>query len=175
LLSETTFSYNGDNLIQVSKKNLINSVVEKVIFTTNANATVLAETFLGDFMSQTQLLSTETMSFSNDKLTEKTFVSVTNGTIANRTTTYNYDSAFHPLTNVTGISNIKAYMNCNSSLFSSTGIEGITNNRITESSQFLNGDNTQINFQTEYNTDNFPISKVSTLNSSGNYEYQYSY
>lgn len=175
LLFETSFTYNADNLTQVLKKNSVSLTAEKIIFTYNSDASVSAQTYIGDFTNQTQLTETENLTFVTNKLTQKTFVSQTNPTFLNNTTTFGYDEAFHPLNNVIGMANIKEYVNLRSSIFSASGLEGIKNNRISESSQFVNGDTTLINFETEYNSKNYPISKNSTINSSGNYEYQYSY
>ncbi|MFT6748349.1 MAG: hypothetical protein ACI9XR_002386 [Flavobacterium sp.] len=170
LLSKTKFNYNESILKEVIKEDSFNKRIEKILFT-YTNQTVEAKTYITTNSVSNKLISTELMIFANNKLVQKEYKTPNN--FNNNTTTFEHDNFNHPLKNVTGITEIYAYMNCYNSMFSSFGIEGNSNNRIGLKLQGTNG--YQLNFITEYTNNNFPKSKVNTANSPGNYEFQYSY
>lgn len=172
LLSKTTFNYNESILTEVIKEISLKKRIEKISFA-YTNQSVEAKTFVNTNLVANKLISIELMSFDNNILVQKIFTTPNN--FNNNISTFEHDNFNHPLKNVTGINEIYAYMNCYNSMFSSLGIDGNTDNRIGLNLQSTETDGYQLHFITEYTSDNFPKTRVTTANSPGNYEFQYSY
>jgi hypothetical protein len=160
----TQFTYNANNqLTTVVKLQPTNNYGFKNVFTYNIDGTVLVTGYSGDLNSQTNLSSvSEKFYFQNGEVSQKDYISTT----LSFSTVYAYDSAHHPMHNVTGINAIKLYD------FIANGLFGMQNN-ITQQTTTISGNAaTQITMQADYNTDNYPTALYSE---DGIYQYQFSY
>lgn len=167
----STFTYTDSKLTSVVKEEIGKNKAEKLSFSYNSANSVTVERRIGNSTQQLQLVESEIMYFKNDKLVKK----VENGIVSN-STIFEYDNANNPLQNVIGMDKINVYLNSSFGIFSSSGLEGIKNNRIKQTvySNKGNLDHVLV-FNTSYTKMNFPDKKMSPPNSPGSFEYQYYY
>lgn len=170
----TFFTYNtASQLTEVLKLQVGADYGEKLVFTYNTDNTVDSQNYLGTASSQTSLIATEKFYIENNKLIQKDYSEETIGS----QTTYTYDSANHPMKNVTGINAITLYINSLRGARSiALGLKGITNNIVKEVLHYENGPVVdEIKFESSYNNNNYPVSIYTTPDSPGPYNYQYEY
>lgn len=170
-LFTSTFTYTNDQLTSVVKEEIGKNKAERINFTYNATSSVTAERRIGTSNQQNQIVENEVLYFTNNKLVKK----VENG-IVTSSTMYEYDRANNPLQNVIGMDKINAYLNTSFGMFSSSGLEGIQNNRIKQTVYSAKGSlDYVLVFNTTYTDVNFPSKKMSPPNSPGAFEYVYTY
>ncbi|HNP33615.1 MAG TPA: hypothetical protein PKN96_10010 [Flavobacterium sp.] len=169
----TYFMYNAEGqLIEVSKVQSGVDHVEKTFFTYNADNTVDSEDYTGTADSQGYLTYTEKFYFENNKLIRKDYSYGSGGSQIN----YTYDTANHPLKNVTGIDAITLYVNSfEGSKSIALGLKGMSNNIIKEVWNPGTPASEEVNFESTYNDENYPVSLYTTPDSPGPYNYQYEY
>lgn len=167
----TVFTYNATGqLTEVLKSQVGVDHAERDIFTYNSDNTVNSEHFVGTATSQTTLTASEKFYFQNNLLTQKDYSYY--GTLSSQVE-YTYDTANHPMKNVTGIDAIKLYVNSFDG-FLSLGLKGMSNNIVKETTH-IGATNEVVNFETVYNNKNYPVSINSTVDSPGPYSYNYEY
>jgi hypothetical protein len=167
----STFSYTNGQLTSVVKEEIGKNKAERINFTHNATSSVTAERRVGTATAQDRIVENEVLYFHENKLIKK----VENGVISS-STMYEYDQANNPLQNVIGMDKINAYLNTSFGMFSSSGLEGIQNNRIKQTVYNSKGGlDYVLVFNTTYTDLNFPNSKMSPPNAPGAFEYNYTY
>lgn len=169
----TFFTYDGQGqLTQVMKIQVGVDHAEKTVFTYNTDNTVDSEHYTGTIASQTYLMNNEKFYFENNKLIRKDYTYGVGGSRTN----YLYDTANHPMKNVTGIDAIKLYTNSfDVSLSMAQGLRGVSNNIIKETTDPGTAAEAVVDFETHYNNMNYPVSSYSTPDSPGPYSYLYEY
>lgn len=167
----STFTYTNNQLTSVIKEEIGKNKAEKINFNHNSTNSVTAERRIGTSSQQNQVVESEIMYFTNNKLVKK----VENG-IVSSSTMYEYDRANNPLQNVIGMDKINVYLNTSFGMFSSSGLEGIQNNR-SKQTVFSSKGNLEyvLVFNTTYTDVNFPGKKMSPPDSPGAFEYSYTY
>ncbi|MBP6556798.1 MAG: hypothetical protein KAX93_02835 [Flavobacterium sp.] len=160
----TRFTYNVNNqLTEVVKVQPASNYGFKNVFTYNNDGSVLVTGYSGDVNSQTNLSDiTEKFYFQNGEVSQKEYSSTT----LVSSTTYAYDSAHHPMHNVTGLNAIKLYN------FITNGLFGMQHNMTQQTTTISGNIDTQVSMQADYNNDNYPASLYSA---DGMYQYQFSY
>ncbi|MFN3968410.1 hypothetical protein [Flavobacterium sp.] len=160
----TQFTYNTNNqLTAVVKLQPASNYGFKNVFTYNNDGTVSVTGYSGDINSQTNLSSiSEKFYFQNGEVSRKEYSSTT----LSYSITYAYDSAHHPMQNVTGINAIKLYS------FIANGLFGMQHNMTQQTTAISGNADTQVTMQADYNTDNYPTALYSE---DGIYQYQFSY
>ena len=169
----TVFTYNGTGqLTQVMKIQVGVDHAEKTVFTYNTDNTVNSDHYVGTIASQPYVNASEKFYFEGNNLIQKDYTYA--GTFSSASK-YNYDTANHPMKNVTGLAAIELYVNSWDG-FLSLGLKGVSNNIIKETIYNSPGVVSEtINFDSVYNDDNYPVSISSTVDSPGNYDYSYEY
>lgn len=167
------FTYNEQGqLTQVMKVQVGVDNAERTVFIYKTDNTVGSEHYIGTVDSQTYLTDTEKFYFENNKLIQKDYSYGVGGF----QTTYLYDTANHPMKNVTGIDGIKLYVNSfDASLSIAQGLRGASNNIIKQTTDAGTANETVVDFEVQYNNTNFPVSSYSTPDSPGPYSYNYEY
>jgi hypothetical protein len=160
----TQFTYNANNqLTTVVKLQPASNYGFKNVFTHNNDGSVLVTGYSGDTNSQTNLSDiTEKFYFLNGEVSQKDYTSTT----LSFSTTYAYDSAHHPMHNVTGINAIKLYS------FIANGLFGMQHNMTQHTTTISGNAATQVTMQADYNTDGYPVMLYSNT---GEYQYQFVY
>lgn len=165
------FTYTNGKLSSVVKQEIGKNKAEKINYIYNSENSITAKRSIGNSSQQLQVVGNETLYFSENKLIKK----VENGVISS-SSIYEYDRANNPLQNVIGMNAINIYLNTTFGIFSSSGLEGIQNNRIKQSVFSAEGNLEYVLvFNTNYNTINFPDKKMSPPDSPGAFEYFYTY
>ena len=169
----TFFTYSdAGQLTEVLKLQVGADQGERTVFTYNTDNTVDSQHFVGTAASQTYLNASEKFYFQNNQLIQKDYSY--SGTLSDQTK-YDYDTANHPMKNVTGIAAIELYVNSYDG-FLSLGLKGISNNIVKETIYNTPGVVAEtINFDRVYNAMNYPVSIYSTTDSPGPYTYNYEY
>ncbi|MGL2963153.1 hypothetical protein ACSVH2_04950 [Flavobacterium sp. RSB2_4_14] len=166
--ANTVFTYNTNKqLTQVVRVVPSNNYGFKSVFTYNSDGTVLMTGYYGDITSQNTLSgTTEKYYFQNGEVSQKDF----NTNSFSSSVTYNYDTANHPMQNVTGLDAIKLYT------FIGDGLFGFKHNVIQQTTYITPGvvDN-QVVFEANYNTNNYPTAISSSATSPGGYQYSFQY
>jgi hypothetical protein len=148
LEQRTTYTYNSDNkLISYVSLDYLNDDGEKEVYTYNADGTVTGVSYYGDSVTQTNLGSTRTLTFSNGEVVSEVSTSGSN------TFTYTYDTKNHPYKNIKGFDKIGAY--------SDSDNIGVNHNLLTLVQNSGTFTNTQ-NYSYTYNSDNYPITMSSS-------------
>lgn len=167
----STFTYTNDQLTSVVKEEIGKNKAEKITFTHNGTASVTAVRGIGTSSQQNNIVENEVLYFTENKLIKK----VENG-IVSSSTMYEYDRANNPLQNVIGMDKMNAYLNTSFGMFSSSGLEGIQNNRVKQTVYTSKGTLEYVLvFNTTYTDVNFPNTRMSPPNSPGAFEYVYTY
>lgn len=146
---KTVFSYNASNqLTQVVKLELDNNYGYKVVYQYNGDGSVQATSYYGDLQVQnTDTGITEKYYFQNGDIIAKEYSSSTS-VYRNE---YAYDTANHPLRNVTGIKAINIYN------FMAEGLFGIEHNVKQRDNYDAAGTlQNSVSFEADYNQDNYP-------------------
>ena len=167
----STFTYTNGKLTSVVKEEIGKNKAEKISYTYNSESSITAKRSLGNSSQQLQVVGNETLYFSENKLIKK----VENGVLSS-SSIYEYDRANNPLQNVMGMNAINVYLNTTFGIFSSSGLEGIQNNRVKQSVYSSQGNLEYVLvFNTSYTSINFPDKKMSPPDSPGAFEYSYTY
>ncbi len=165
--TKTVFSYNTSNrLIQVVKVDYTRDYGFKSVYQYNADGSVVMTGYSGDVTTQNTLSDiTEKYYFQNGEIVTKELY----GTTLQSTLIFTYDSAHHPLKNVTGAKAIRIYD------FITDGLFGMEHNLMTQNYIDTNGniENT-MTMEGSYNQDNYPttIYSVDALDTTS-YTFQY--
>lgn len=170
-LFTSTFTYTDGQLTSVVKEEIGKNKAERINFTHNATSSVTAERRIGTSTEQNRIVENEVLFFTDNKLVKK----VENGIVPS-STMYEYDRANNPFQNVVGMDKINAYLNTSFGMFSSSGLEGIHNNRIKQTVYTTKGAlDYVLVFKINYSDTNFPTNKMSPPNTPGAFEYVYTY
>lgn len=168
LLAITTLSYNSSNqLVEVVKVEPDNDYGLRTVFTYNLVGTVTVQSFSGNGSVQDNPTNQiTTFYFLNGEIDKKIYQSDE----LNYTTEYAYDDLKNPFQNVTGFNAIKLYSVLNNGLF------GFNHNLLQQTTYFTpNVVDSQVDFELDYNSKNFPTTRVATGEFSGVYQYTYEY
>lgn len=168
LLSVITLTYNNLNqLTEVVKIEPSRNYGLKTVFDYSTNNTVIAQTFSGNTSAQDNPSNqTTTFLLQNDEVVSKSFASAD----MNYSIEYVYDDKNNPFKNVTGYHAIKLYAILNN------GLLGLNHNLLKQTTYFdANVIDSQIDFELNYNQDNFPTLRYATGEFSGVYQYVYEY
>ncbi len=163
----TLFTYNLSNqLTQVVRLELDANYGRKTVYQYNPDGSIESSIYSGNLESQNTASSlTEKVYFQNGEIVAKEY---TIGT-SQSSIGFSYDSANHPLKNVTGLGAIKIYD------FMADGLFGVEHNLLQRAVYDANGDlDHSISFEGVYNQDNYPtnIYGVDTPEGIGyNFEY----
>lgn len=165
------FEYNSNNaLVQVTELDVNANYGLKNVITYNLDGTVEVERFSGNTSSQSVFAYSSLYSFQNGELVQEN----NSGTIAT-IVNYEFDSANHPLQNVTGINEIKIYSALTHGIFN-RGLIGLNNNLKKQTTTFVADGSTEIvDYTMSYNTQNYPSTIVSSPTSLGSYSYSFEY
>ncbi|MCA0348712.1 MAG: hypothetical protein LCH35_05570 [Bacteroidetes bacterium] len=170
-LFTSTFTYTNGQLAGVVTEEIGKNKAEKINFIHNGTASVTAARSIGTSSQQNNIVENEVMYFTDNKLVKK----VENGVVSS-STIYEYDRANNPLQNVIGMDKINVYLNTSFGIFSSSGLEGIQNNRVKQTVYTSKGTLEYVLvFNTTYTDVNFPNTRMSPPNSPGAFEYNYKY
>jgi hypothetical protein len=168
LIAITTLSYNSSNqLVEVVKVEPSRNYGFRTVFNYNLAGTVIVQTFHGNTSVQDNSTNqTTTFYLMNGEVVKKDYVS----TDMNYTINYVYDNLKNPFQNVTGYNAIKLYSFINNGLFGS-------NHNLLQQTTYFSPDviDSQVDFELEYNNNNFPTSRYATGSFSGVYQYLYEY
>lgn len=169
----TFFTYNTDGkLTEVLKVQVGVDHAEKTVFTYNSDNTVNSQYYRGTTSSLGYLTATEKFYFEGNQLIKKDY---SYDITSDFQVAYIYDTANHPMKNVTGMDGIKLYVNSFYG-FLSLGLKGVSNNIVKET--HYNGSGVisyVVDFESAYNDENYPVSMYSTPDSPGPYNYNYEY
>jgi hypothetical protein len=168
LVAITTLSYNNENqLNEVVKIEPSRNYGLRTVFTHNLSGTVTVQSFSGNVSVQNQPTNQiTTFYFLNGEIDKKEYHSDD----LNYTIEYAYDNFKNPLQNVTGFNAIKLYSVINNGLF------GFNHNLIQQTTYFTaNVVDSQVDFEANYNDNDFPTSRYATGEFSGVYQYTYEY
>lgn len=168
LLAITTLNYNSANqLAEVVKVEPSRNYGFRTVFNYTLAGIVIVQTFHGNTSVQENSTNqTTTFYLLNGEVVKKDYVS----TDMNYTIDYVYDNLKNPFQNVTGYNAIKLYSFINNGLF------GSNHNLLQQTTYFSpNVIDSQVDFELEYNNNNFPTSRYATGSFSGVYQYLYEY
>lgn len=164
----TTLSYNDNNqLAEVVKVEPYRNYGLKTVFNYTLAGTVIVQTFHGNTTVQENTTNQTTTFYllAGEVVKEENY-----STDLDYTVDYVYDNLKNPLQNVTGFNGIKLYSFINKGLF------GMNHNLVQQATTFSsNVGNNQIDFESQYNATDFPISRYAIGDFSGVYQYQYEY
>ncbi|PZO30788.1 MAG: hypothetical protein DCF13_02830 [Flavobacteriaceae bacterium] len=168
LLAITTLSYNSSNqLAEVVKVEPSRNYGLRTVFSYSLTGTVVVQSFYGNTtVQESSTNQTTTFYLLNGEIEKKDFLSID----MNYTIVYVYDNSKNPFLNVTGYNAIKLYSFINNGLFG-------LNHNLLQQTTYLSPDviDTQVDFELEYNNNNFPTSRYATGSFSGVYQYLYEY
>ena len=165
------FEYNSNNaLTQVTELDVNANYGLKNVITYNSDGTVEVDRFSGTAASQSTFAYSSLFYFQNGE-----FVQENNSGTIQTIVNYEFDSANHPLQNVTGINEIKIYSALTHGLFN-RGLMGLNNNLKKQTTFFVADGSTEIvDYTLNYNEQNYPTTIVSSPTSLGSYSYQFEY
>lgn len=147
LTSKVTYTYNSAG--QMTSAILLDYEDEdgyKEVYTHNSNGTVTSNMYMGDLITQTDYISTETLIFSNGNLISEEF------------DTYTYDDKVNPFKNILGFTKLLlSYENNNFN--NPLTVSGLTNETYTYT----------------YNNMNLPVTSELTIGGNPFYTVQYFY
>lgn len=164
----TTLTYNSNNqLTEVLKLEPSRNYGLRTVFNYTLFGTVVITSYSGNLQSQNSSTNqTTTLSLLNGEIIRKEFTSAEMNYIVE----YEYDVKNNPMKNVTGYQAVKLYAYINNGLF------GMNHNLAQQTTYLvLNVIDNQVDFELQYNNDNFPTSRYATGSFSGAYQYQYEY
>jgi hypothetical protein len=165
------FEYNSNNVLtQVTELDVNSNYGLKNVITYNSDGTVEVDRFSGNATSQSVFAYSSLFYLQNGE-----FVQENNSGTIQTVVNYEFDTANHPLQNVTGISEIKMYSALTHGLFN-RGLIGLNNNLKKQTTTFVTDGSTEIvDYTINYNEQNYPTTIVSSPTSLGSYSYHYEY
>ena len=187
------YFYTGDLITQIKRFNALNQNTTTTVFTYdvnkritqdvkvepslnygfrtvyayNSDGSVTATGFSGTVDAQNTISDTsEKFYFQNGEVSQKDFFSNS----FSSSVIYSYDTANHPMRNVTGLDAIKLYA------FIANGLFGYEHNMIQQNTYLTSGVmDSQVAFTINYNSNNYPVEMFSTMGSNGSYQYSFQY
>lgn len=165
------FEYNSSNdLTQVTELDVNANYGLKNVITYNTDGTIGVERFSGTASSQSTFAYATTLHLQNGEFVQEDNLG-TIETVVN----YEFDSAYHPLQNVTGMNEIKIYRALTHGLLN-RGFMGVNHNLKKQTTTFVSDGSTEIiDYTINYNDFNFPTTIVSSPTSLGSYSYTFEY
>lgn len=165
------FEYNSSNaLTQVTELDVNANYGLKNVITYNSDGTVEVDRFSGTTTSQSTFAYSSSFHLLNGELVQEN-----NSGAIETIVNYEFDSANHPLQNVTGINEIKIYSALTHGIFN-RGFMGLNNNLKKQTTVFVADGSTEIvDYTINYNEQNYPTTIVSTPTSLGSYSYVFEY
>lgn len=153
LISKLLFNYNSNNQISnFIELNYSTNVGHRIVYQYNSDGTVLSNQYTGNLNTQNTLSYTCKIYFSNGEVSSEVFSYGSTKTI-----NFTYDNKNHPNKNVLGADKL---------FYAVYGPFYAENqHNIIQSIQFENGNQTFLEqYQIQYNSDDYPISKIKTTN-----------
>ena len=149
----TLFYYNSNNEISYFVElNYLSNVGHRIVYTHNANGSILSKQYTGDLNNQNSLSYICTIYFLNGEVSSEVFSYGSSKTI-----NFTYDNKNQQNKNVLGFD--KLYY----AIYGPFDAENQHN--MMQSVQFNNGNQTFLTqYQIQYNSDDYPISKLKTTN-----------
>ncbi|HEX8577063.1 MAG TPA: hypothetical protein VF677_12285 [Flavobacterium sp.] len=149
------YEYNANNQLIVKKTTTIfnPAIVFRSEYVHNSNNTISVRNLIGDATSQTELVSTGTITFTNGEVSRIEEVSIGS---PDKFYTYTYDTKNHPGKNVTGINKIA---------FASEDDPSIARNLVemVEGEVGSPSDNITTTIQYTYNSNDYPATSTETV------------